>query len=81
MFHEGSIFKIYTFTKHMNKGVEYIRRQVTGSFLSENFHQFYSETTIIIIKGVLHPWTLFLKTLCIFSRNVPRNSKITVSLQ
>ena len=49
------------------------------------------------LKGVLHPWALFLKNLCIFSknkaeqlwakypidlvRNVPRNSKITVSLQ
>ena len=47
-------------------------------------------------KGVLHPWALFLKIMCIFSknestlnnvypmdliRNVPRNSKITVSLQ
>ena len=47
------------------------------------------------IKGVQHPWALFLESLCIFSknkqlctkysmdlvRNVPRNSKITVLLQ
>ena len=52
-----------------------------------NSNEFYSSE---ILKGVLHLWALFLKTLCIFSknkpnldlvRNVPRNSKITVSLQ
>ena len=44
-------------------------------------------TLIIILKGVLHPWTLFLKTVFYFSqtkyqtnliRNLPRNLKITV---
>ena len=48
-------------------------------------------TPIFCLEGVLHPWSLFLKILCIFSknkvtltkypigliRNVPRNSKIS----
>ena len=29
------------------------------------------------IKGVLHPWTLFLKTLCIFSKNKATSDKIS----
>ena len=29
-----------------------------------------------IIKGVLHPWALFLKTLCIFSKNKATSDKV-----
>ena len=29
------------------------------------------------VKGVLHPWTLFLKTLCIFSKNKATSGKIS----
>ena len=29
------------------------------------------------IKGVLHPWTLFLKTLCIFSKNKATSDKVS----
>ena len=28
-------------------------------------------------KGVLHPWTLFLKTLCIFSKNKATSDKVS----
>ena len=52
-------------------------------------------TIYVFLKGVLHPWTLFVKTLCIFSKNtatvdkvsygsgqnVPRNNKIMILLQ
>ena len=30
-----------------------------------------------LIKGVLHPWTLFLKTLCIFSKNKAISDKVS----
>ena len=29
------------------------------------------------IKGVLHPWALFLKTLCIFSKNKATSDKVS----
>ena len=29
------------------------------------------------IKGVLHPWALFLKTLCIFSKNKAISDKVS----
>ena len=29
------------------------------------------------LKGVLHPWTLFLKTLCIFSKNKATSNKVS----
>ena len=29
------------------------------------------------IKGVLHPWALFLKTLCIFSKNRATSDKVS----
>ena len=29
------------------------------------------------IKGVLHPWALFLKTLCIFSKNRTASDKVS----
>ena len=29
-----------------------------------------------VIKGVLHPWALFLKTLCIFSKNKATSDKV-----
>ena len=29
------------------------------------------------LKGVLHPWTLFLKTLCIFSKNKATSDKVS----
>ena len=29
------------------------------------------------IKGVLHPWALFLKTLCIFSKNKTTSDKVS----
>ena len=32
---------------------------------------------IPFIKGVLHPWTLFLKTLCIFSKNKATSDKVS----
>ena len=32
---------------------------------------------IFIIKGVLHPWALFLKTLCIFSKNKVTSDKLS----
>ena len=31
----------------------------------------------IIIKGVLHPWTLFLKALCIFSKSKATLDKVS----
>ena len=31
----------------------------------------------IAIKGVLHPWALFLKTLCIFSKNKATSDKVS----
>ena len=30
-----------------------------------------------LIKGELHPWALFLKTLCIFSRNKATSDKVS----
>ena len=33
--------------------------------------------SIIIIKGELHPWALFLKTLCIFSKNKATLDKVS----
>ena len=30
-----------------------------------------------VIKGVLHPWALFLKTLCIFSKNKATLDKVS----
>ena len=30
---------------------------------------YYLEFKLNYLKGVLHPWALFLKTLCIFSKN------------
>ena len=30
-----------------------------------------------VLKGVLHPWTLFLKTLCIFSKNKATSDKVS----
>ena len=59
------------------------------------FSQLRDLDVCLTFKGVLHPWALFLKTLCIFSkikqlrtkypmdlvRNVPGNSKSTVLLQ
>ena len=30
-----------------------------------------------LLKGVLHPWTLFLKTLCIFVKNKANLDKLT----
>ena len=30
-----------------------------------------------MLKGVLHPWTLFLKTLCIFSKNKATSDKVS----
>ena len=30
-----------------------------------------------VFKGVLHPWTLFLKTLCIFSKNKATSDKVS----
>ena len=29
------------------------------------------------LKGVLHPWALFLKTLCIFSKNKATSEKVS----
>ena len=29
------------------------------------------------VKGVLHPWALFLKTLCIFSKNKATSDKVS----
>ena len=29
------------------------------------------------LKGVLHPWALFLKTLCIFSKNKATSDKVS----
>ena len=34
-------------------------------------------TTSIYLKGVLHPWALFLKTLCIFSKNKATSDKVS----
>ena len=30
-----------------------------------------------IVKGVLHPWALFLRTLCIFSKNKATSDKVS----
>ena len=41
-------------------------------------HKRVSSSTIgTWIKGVLHPWTLFLKTLCIFSKNKATSEKVS----
>ena len=32
---------------------------------------------ITVVKGVVHPWTLFLKTLCIFSKNKATSDKVS----
>ena len=32
---------------------------------------------IMNIKGVLHPWALFLKTLCIYSKNKATSDKVS----
>ena len=46
--------------------------------------QFSQKATLVpnneggaIIKGVLHPWALFLKTLCIFSKNKATSDKVS----
>ena len=31
----------------------------------------------LIFKGVLHPWALFLKTLCVFSKNTATSDKVS----
>ena len=36
-----------------------------------------SAATRTVIKGVLHLWALFLKTLCIFSRNKATSDKVS----
>ena len=61
-----------------------------------NMHKAWQGTKVKQLKGVLHPWALFLKTFVHFLkkikqlrtkypmdlvRNVPRNSKITVLFQ
>ena len=35
------------------------------------------EEEIYPFKGVLHPWALFLKTLCIFSKNKATSDKVS----
>ena len=32
---------------------------------------------LYVVKAVLHPWTLFLKTLCIFSKNKANLDKVS----
>ena len=36
-----------------------------------------STTCNIMLKGVLHPWALFLKTVCIFSKNKATLDKVS----
>ena len=37
----------------------------------------YLNNFLAYIKGVLHPWALFLKTLCIFSKNKATSDKVS----
>ena len=39
-------------------------------------HLLVTLLTAIVFKGVLHPWALFLKTLCIFSKNKATSDKV-----
>ena len=41
----------------------------------QNFNDFVISD--ICVKGVLHPWALFLKTLCIFSKNKATSDKVS----
>ena len=34
-------------------------------------------TNVWVLKGVLHPWALFLKTLCIFAKNKATSDKVS----
>ena len=45
------------------------KTNVHGSF--EKYNLFFS------LKGVLHPWALFLKTLCIFSKSNATSDKVS----
>ena len=36
-----------------------------------------AKTNYMIFKGVLHPWALFLKTLCIFPKNKATSDKVS----
>ena len=38
---------------------------------------YYIDQTFRIFKGVLHLWALFLKTLCIFSKNKATSDKVS----
>ena len=47
-------------------------------FLILDAHQYYNMPQIYFrFKGVLHPWALFLKTLCIFSKNKATSDKVS----
>ena len=46
---------------------------LSGTKTSQNF----SFTELVCFKGVLHPWTLFFKTLCIFSKNKATSDKVS----
>ena len=44
--------------------------------LNISITRFYAQH-ILFLKGVLHPWALFLKTLCIFSKNKATLDKVS----
>ena len=75
------IWSIICYFWHFERGLVAILdhmslKQVKG-------HQFYlynlKALTVyqLFVKGVLHPWALFLKTLCIFSKNKATSDKVS----
>ena len=52
--------------------------KTSGILISDTSDHFPNFTiSRINIKGVLHPWALFLKTLCIFSKNKATSDKVS----
>ena len=43
----------------------------------EKFSQALRQSIFFSLKGVLHLWALFLKTLCIFSKNKATSDKVS----
>ena len=45
--------------------------------VNASFQRGWKKSFVYFVKGVLHPRTLFLKTLCIFSKNKATSDKVS----
>ena len=73
---DHSIVSCKVLTKDCPKGKGYWKLNCHYLRHDADFVSFI-KSKISEFKGVLHPWTLFLKTLCIFSKNKATSEKVS----